>query len=127
MSTHDYYKRLRTQLEIILVMLGSVLSTEESSEVGHFIDVGEYGLALETLSDQLIEENKKIPHGAYEAMMRAARQMGIEQQIDAKLEARVKAHPILEEHTEVAAKLPKRGGPRRGSGENVRDVPGRQG
>ena len=34
MSTHDYYKRLRTQLEIILVMLGSVLSTEESSEVG---------------------------------------------------------------------------------------------
>lgn len=68
-------------------MLGCVLSTEESNEVGHFIDVGEYGLALETLSDLLIEERKKIPQGAYEAMMQVARQMGIEREIDAKLEA----------------------------------------
>lgn len=86
MSTGDYYDRLQTQLEGILVMLESVLSTEESNEVGHFIDVGEYGLALEILSDLLIEEQKKIPQGAYEAMMQAARQMGIEQEIDAKLE-----------------------------------------
>lgn len=41
-----------------------LFSEAEKDEVREFIDVGEYGLALETLVDIVSEENKLISHEA---------------------------------------------------------------
>lgn len=49
--------------DLLLKLLASVeqaFSQEELKEVQDFIDAGEYGLALETFSDIVVEENKKI-------------------------------------------------------------------
>jgi hypothetical protein len=41
-----------------------VLSEAELDEIRHFVDVGEYGLALETAVDIFAEERKVLPPGA---------------------------------------------------------------
>src|SRR5215217_4350580 len=81
MSLEDYYNELEARLGSILLTLGSQLSPEESREVNHFLDVGEYGLALQTLTDLLIEERKKISIGTYNDVVGVAKRMGIKQEI----------------------------------------------
>ena len=82
MSLEDYYDELEAQLGSILLTLGSQLSFEESREVSHFLDVGEYGLALQTLTDLLIEERKKISiRTYYNDVVSVAKHMGIEREI----------------------------------------------
>ena len=81
MSLEDYYDELEAQLGSILLTLGSQLSFEESREVSHFLDVGEYGLALQTLTDLLIEERKKISIRTYNDVVSVAKHMGIEREI----------------------------------------------
>ena len=81
MSLEDYYDELEARLGGILHTLGSQLSPEQSREVGHFLDVGEYGLALQTLADLLIEERKKISMSTYDDVVGAAKRMGIEREI----------------------------------------------
>jgi hypothetical protein len=80
-SLEDYYDELEARLGGILHTLGSQLSPEQSREVGHFLDVGEYGLALQTLADLLIEERKKISMSTYDDVVGAAKRMGIEREI----------------------------------------------
>src|SRR5215218_7979000 len=81
MSLEDDYNELEARLGSILLTLGSQLSPEESREVNHFLDVGEYGLALQTLTDLLIEERKKISIGTYNDVVGVAKRMGIKQEI----------------------------------------------
>ena len=81
MSLEDYYDELEAQLGSILLTLGSQLSPEESREVSHFLDVGEYGLALQTLTDLLIEERKNISRGTYNDVVGVAKRMDIEREI----------------------------------------------
>ena len=81
MSLEDYYNELETRLGSILLTLGPQLSPEESRGVSHFLDVGEYGLALQTLTDLLIEERKKISIGTYSDVVEVAKRMGIEREI----------------------------------------------
>ncbi len=81
MSLGDYYDELEARLGSILLTLGSQFSFEESREVSHFLDVGEYGLALQTLTDLLIEERKKISIRTYNDVVRVAKRMGIEREI----------------------------------------------
>jgi hypothetical protein len=45
----------------LLTASGSVLSEAELDEIRHFVDVGEYGLALETAVDIFAEERKVPP------------------------------------------------------------------
>lgn len=59
MTTTDFVK----VENLLLQLLNSVelsFNQEELKEVQDFIDAGEYGLALETFSDIVVEENKKI-------------------------------------------------------------------
>ena len=72
---------MEAQLGSILNTLGSQLSPEESRQVSHFLDFGEYGLALQTLTDLLIEERKKISTGTYNDVVGVAKRMGIEGKI----------------------------------------------
>lgn len=60
MTTYDYQYIEKLFLRLLRLMLG-ILADSERNEVQDFIDAGEYGLALETLVDIVIEENKRIP------------------------------------------------------------------
>jgi hypothetical protein len=55
-----YYAGLQRDLDEALSLAKSVLSASGHSEVREYIDVGEYGLALERLSE-IIEESGAAP------------------------------------------------------------------
>lgn len=56
---HDY-QRIEKLFSQLLTLLAATFSDAEVSEVREFIDAGEYGLALETLVDIVLEEGKRI-------------------------------------------------------------------
>jgi hypothetical protein len=58
------YQHIEKLLIRLLDLLNTVFVASERKEIIEFIDVGEYGLALDTLVDIVDEENKKIPNEA---------------------------------------------------------------
>jgi hypothetical protein len=67
--------------EIFRQLLGvseAALSPGELDEVRHFVDVCEYGLALETAIDIFAEERKKPPVEAMSYMAQLAEKMGLD-------------------------------------------------
>jgi len=54
------FKEVQRGLEGVLDLLDAELSHSERAEVEHFIEVAEYGIALETLCDILREKGKSI-------------------------------------------------------------------
>ena len=54
------FKLIETLLLRLLLLLKVVFTDPEVQEVKDFIDVGEYGIALETLVEIIIEESKPI-------------------------------------------------------------------
>ncbi len=80
MPTYDYQS-----IEVLLLRLLSLLlelfTDSERMEVQEFIDAGEYGLALETLADIVVEENKLIPSESLSLVFELADVM----QLDKKL------------------------------------------
>jgi hypothetical protein len=81
LSLEDYFNEIEAQLQSILLTLGPQLSPEESREISHFLDVGEYGLALQTLTDLLIEEGKEISLSTYNDIVGVAKRMGVEREV----------------------------------------------
>jgi hypothetical protein len=59
----------------LLSLLSSALSWSEAQEVRDFVDVGEYGLALETLVDIVTEEEKSISAEALRLIIELADSM----------------------------------------------------
>ncbi|MEK7258864.1 MAG: MafI family immunity protein [Pseudomonadota bacterium] len=59
----------------LLELLQSVFTSSEKIEVHEFIDAGEYGLALETLVDIVIEEDKQISSEAMKLVYKLAEMM----------------------------------------------------
>jgi hypothetical protein len=57
---NQYYVEIEKLLLEILNLLSNNFSRSEIQEVQVFIDVKEYGLALETIADIIYEENKQI-------------------------------------------------------------------
>lgn len=55
------YTEIESSFKELLPNLREVFSGDEVSEVREFIDVGEYGLALDTLVDIFVEERKRAP------------------------------------------------------------------
>jgi hypothetical protein len=51
----EYYKSIEVELGSILTDVAKVISQSEVSEAQHFIAVGEYGLALETICGIIVE------------------------------------------------------------------------
>ena len=54
------YKNIENLLLQLLASVDKAFNRQETEEVQRFLDVGEYGLALETFTDIVLEENKKI-------------------------------------------------------------------
>jgi hypothetical protein len=61
MSVQD--TKVASRIANLLGNLGDAIARSERAEVDRFLDVGEYGLALDTLSWILVEENKAIGQG----------------------------------------------------------------
>ncbi len=70
------YKLIENRLLLVLSLLVDVFSESEVNEVQEFIDVGEYGLALETLIDIINEESKTIPQAVVSLAGETAVAMG---------------------------------------------------
>jgi hypothetical protein len=70
-------------LGAILADLTGVLSSAERAEVVQFIDVGEYGVALETLAALLVDENKPITPRIFERIVALADSMALREAIRA--------------------------------------------
>ena len=73
MSSHDFD---RIEEGFAELLAGSLpFSPSESDEIKHFLDVGEYGIALETLIDIINEEGKSISRRALGLIGELALQM----------------------------------------------------
>jgi hypothetical protein len=62
----------------LLAVADRVLSQSEQTEVRKFIDVGEYGLALETAVDIFVEEGKKPSADVVSLIEQLAKAMSME-------------------------------------------------
>jgi hypothetical protein len=68
---------LETSFEKLLAALGPTLTPEQATEVRDFLDVGEYGLALETAIGVLVEEGLRPSAPAVTMIGDLAARMGI--------------------------------------------------
>jgi len=62
----------------LLASASSVLTETELAEISHFVDVGEYGLALQTAVDVFVEQRKRPPVEVVSLVEELSRSMGME-------------------------------------------------
>lgn len=89
MMTNTNYQYIEELLLRLLTLLTSVFTNSEKAEVQEFIDVGEYGLALETLIDIVIEEEKIISREASNLVYKLADKMLLDKKV---FEERLRDH-----------------------------------
>jgi hypothetical protein len=77
MSTREYFADVERRLFAIIDILGTGLSDAERNQVIEFIDVGEYGLALETIGEIFVESERTLPSKAYAEIMTLVSMMGL--------------------------------------------------
>lgn len=75
------YESLENELRTLLESLDT-FSDSEKAEVVRYVDVGEYGLALETVFDIALEESKVISKALKLSITRLAEKMGICSTVD---------------------------------------------
>lgn len=71
-----FFDRLDSEIRSLVEEIVS-FNQSERAEVLHFVDVGEYGLALETAFGIAIEERKQLTHANKMKMKSLAAEMGI--------------------------------------------------
>lgn len=80
MTAADFVK-LENLLMKLLVSSEQTFNQDELKEVQDFIDAGEYGLALETFSDIVVEENKKISEADLDLIEELATAMSMNREV----------------------------------------------
>lgn len=78
--TSDFSK-LERLLSGLITSVSGVFSQEEIGEVQSLIDVGEYGVALETFTDIVVEENKGITKSSLVLIEEAAIMMEMDPEV----------------------------------------------
>jgi len=71
------YRKLEADMLALVTSLDGVLNDQEAQEVRTFIEVGEYGVALETLCAIIKDERKMISGATATHVARLIQQMGI--------------------------------------------------
>ena len=71
------FEELKCELASLVDALAHSLSEAERGEVMEFVDVGEFGVALETLVDVIVEEQKELPQSAFQTILLLAKKMGM--------------------------------------------------
>jgi hypothetical protein len=75
----DYHKLLH-DLHILIGERSPDLTEDEQTYILHFVDVDEYGLAMEDLLDILGKNEEPLEHAKYDRLAEVARAMGMEEQ-----------------------------------------------
>lgn len=75
------FQYIEQLLQKLLMLLKAVFSESEQNEVQEFIDVGEYGLALETLVDIIDEEDKLVEHDVLKLVLEVASAMSLDKEV----------------------------------------------
>jgi hypothetical protein len=73
-----YFEDLAGRLYGLLIVLEDRLRREQAGLLDHFIEVSEYGLALEQISGALAQDTVAITDQERTAMLALARQMGVD-------------------------------------------------
>jgi hypothetical protein len=76
------YDAIEERLVQLLKEVTGSFTTDEAKEVSDFINVGEYGLALQTLIDIVLEEKKRISPCALQIIEELVMVMGIATEVD---------------------------------------------
>jgi hypothetical protein len=66
MMKNQHFNQIEILFNKLLQLLFAIFTESEMKEVQEFIDVGEYGVALETLCFIIDEENKVITNRVYD-------------------------------------------------------------
>jgi len=69
-------------------------TSEQETEVQHYIDVGEYGLALETVRDILLEENMHVSVAVFNKVVAIGQSMNLPMQNWQELRKRIEGEDI---------------------------------
>ena len=80
MTTTDFVK-VENFLSRLLASVEQVFNREELDEVQGFFDAGEYGLALETFADIIVDEGKKITRSDLDSIKNLATLMAMDQEV----------------------------------------------
>lgn len=89
MTTYDYQYIEDLLLRLLGLSLG-IFTNSEKGEVQDFIDVGEYGLALETMVNIVVEENKQVSGEFLNLVYELAEVMQLDKKVlEKKLRSRV--------------------------------------
>ena len=75
----EYYRQLEVGIEAIVADMASIISEKDISEVRSFVDVGEYGIALEWLCGAITETPYSVPLLTFEKISSLALRMGIKE------------------------------------------------
>jgi hypothetical protein len=98
MSRFDY-QAADDMFSQLLRIVGGSFSPSEAQEVLHFVEVGEYGLALDTFVGIVVEKGKPIPSAACDLFEHLAAMIDFEQYLawlgDVEVDAAV---ALLREH-----------------------------
>lgn len=80
MKNNQHFNQIEILFSKLLQLLVDFFTESEMKEVQEFIDVGEYGVALETLCSIIDEENKVISKEVYDliAQLGTSMEMGTE-------------------------------------------------
>jgi hypothetical protein len=90
MPTNEHFVEIERRLNALVRVLDAHLSADERHVIVEFIDVGEYGLALETIVDSLVQTEKTLPHVAFAEITTLAGRMSMESVLTEELQRRVK-------------------------------------
>jgi hypothetical protein len=77
-SDHEW---LEATFAALFAELGDTLASAERAEIIEFVDVGEYGVALETLVALVVEEQKQLPAPAFATICLLADRMAIRDRV----------------------------------------------
>lgn len=80
----SYYDGLDGDIRGVLVEIHA-LTPDQSGEIEEYLDAGEYGLALETLVDILVEERVEVPGDVVARIRAVAETMGTADEVGPRL------------------------------------------
>lgn len=86
---NNNYEEIEEFLSKLISLLEPICTQIEIKEIQDFIDVGEYGLALETAIYIIIEEKKQISKNIFELINKLANKMSIDYDILKQLTERI--------------------------------------
>ncbi len=84
------FQKIENLLSRLINSFEKNFNASEAQEVQDFIDVGEFGLALETLVDIICEEDKKISEEIFNSILKLVAAMDMDQRVfHEKLQTRI--------------------------------------